>query len=326
MILVITHEQDRHGLYMLDLLCKRGEDAVMLNYATFPCQLQMSFYPDGERTDVLLKLPDGREISGKDVKSVLNRRQAEPKPSADVKDRRIVDYIIGESRHFLDALPQMLRSFWLNHPDAVRTANRKPYQLLVAKQIGFSIPQTLITNSLNEAEEFVRTINGDVAVKSLWAPGITVERGGKEIGIALYTQRFKKSELLSKLGQVRNCPLILQAYVEKKLELRITVVNRQVFACAIYSQQSEKTREDWRHYDLANTPHEQHQLPAEIEEWCVRLTRKLGLLFGCIDMIVTPSGEYVFLEINPNGQWLWIEHLTKMPISQAVADLLINPP
>jgi len=56
------------------------------------------------------------------------------------------------------------------------------------------------------------------------------------------------------------------------------------------------------------------------------LVEKLGLVFGCIDMIVTPRGEFIFLEINPNGQWLWIEELTGLPISEAIANTLANPP
>jgi glutathione synthase/RimK-type ligase-like ATP-grasp enzyme len=65
-------------------------------------------------------------------------------------------------------------------------------------------------------------------------------------------------------------------------------------------------------------------LPAAIEEKCVALTQRLGLRFGCIDMIVTPEDKYVFLEINPNGQWRWVQELTGMPIAEAIADLLIH--
>lgn len=122
--------------------------------------------------------------------------------------------------------------------------------------------------------------------------------------------------------QVSNCPVIIQSYIQKEFELRVTVVKDKVFACAIYSQSSERTREDWRRYDIPNTPHKIYKLPKQIEQKCVDIVKKLGLEFGCIDMIVTPGGEFIFLEINPNGQWLWIEHLTGLPIGDAISEEL----
>ena len=66
-------------------------------------------------------------------------------------------------------------------------------------------------------------------------------------------------------------------------------------------------------------------MPDEIKKACVDLTKYYGLEFGAIDLVLTPEGNYVFLEINPNGQWAWIEVLTRLPISDAIANLLANP-
>jgi glutathione synthase/RimK-type ligase-like ATP-grasp enzyme len=112
--------------------------------------------------------------------------------------------------------------------------------------------------------------------------------------------------------------------VPKRVELRITVVGDQVFAAEIHSQKAKRTRIDWRRYDLAHTPHYPHTLPDEVRRSCVELVRRLGLCYGAIDMVLTPDGRYVFLEINPNGQFLWIEQLTGMPISDAICDLLAS--
>ena len=223
-------------------------------------------------------------------------------------------------------MPQILQTFWFGDPEAIRVANRKPYQLMLAKELGFSIPQTLVTNSPDAAKQFAESLDSDIAIKPMWAAGIVMEEEGVERGVSIYTKRLSKAEFLGNLPSVKNCPLILQSYVEKDFELRITVVGEKVFACAIRSQASEKTKEDWRRYDLPNTPHSEFELPSEVRQKCIDLVKRLGLSFGCIDMIVTPKGEYIFLEINPNGQWLWIEHLTGMPISQAIADLLTDPP
>lgn len=326
MILVITHKRDMHGAHMLDLLRRRGEVALALDYETYPQQLEISSYSGSHGEQLRFRFSDGTVVVSSDVKSVLNRRQGEIKAPDNFYEPRIADYIVRESRQFLDALPQMLSCFWLSDPDAVRIASRKPCQLMVAKRLGFLTPLTITTNSPAETEKFVTAAQRDIACKALWTPGITLEREGGEVGITLYTRRLKPSDVIGSISSVKNCPMIFQEYIEKAFELRITVVGKQVFACAIHSQESSRAREDWRRYDLANTPHEQYELPADIKEKCVQLVADLGLQFGCIDMIVTPAGDYVFLEINANGQWLWIEHITKMPISEAIIELLVNPP
>src|SRR5262249_21476922 len=117
-------------------------------------------------------------------------------------------------------------------------------------------------------------------------------------------------------------PTIFQGYVPKRVELRITVVGERVFPAEIHSQQTQHTKHDWRRYDLDNTPHFPHDLPCEIRERCVSLVKRLDLCYGAIDMVLTPDGRYVFLEINPSGQYMWIEAQTGLPISAAIADLL----
>jgi glutathione synthase/RimK-type ligase-like ATP-grasp enzyme len=122
---------------------------------------------------------------------------------------------------------------------------------------------------------------------------------------------------------IRYAPVIIQEYVPKLLEVRATVVGSQVFAAAIHSQRSHRTRHDWRHYDFDRTPHEAHALPDRVSQLCIDLVQSLNLNFGAIDLVLTPDDEYVFLEINPSGQWLWIQELTELPIGEAIADLLM---
>src|SRR6185312_12158775 len=107
-------------------------------------------------------------------------------------------------------------------------------------------------------------------------------------------------------------------------ELRITVVGRQVFAAEIHSQHSNHTRHDWRRYDRYATPYFRHELPGALQRRCIALVERMGLCYGAIDMVLTPDGRYVFLEINPNGQYLWIEQATGLPISDAICDLLTS--
>ena len=90
-------------------------------------------------------------------------------------------------------------------------------------------------------------------------------------------------------ASIEYCPVIFQAYVPKRFELRITVVGQQVFAAEIHSQQTHHTRHDWRRYDLSNTPHFPHALPEEVQQLCVRLVERLELCYGAIDMILAKN-------------------------------------
>ncbi|MFE1411185.1 hypothetical protein ACFW6F_10300 [Streptomyces sp. NPDC058746] len=115
--------------------------------------------------------------------------------------------------------------------------------------------------------------------------------------------------------------MILQERIDKKLEIRVTVVGDRVLAAAIDSQAAEVTRDDWRR-DVFQAPHLVHDLPEHVAERCRRLLRRYGLLFGALDFILTPDGEYMFLELNPNGEWDWVEALTGLPVASALGDVL----
>lgn len=124
--------------------------------------------------------------------------------------------------------------------------------------------------------------------------------------------------------RVRFAPTLFQRYVEKDYELRVTVVGNAIFAAAIESQRSERSKIDWRRYDTKNTPYYPYRLPDEVEQAILNLMRQLGLEYGAIDLIRTTTGEYVFLEVNPGGQWGWVESLTGHPINEAIARWLMT--
>lgn len=320
MILVITKSGDKHGAHMISTLKQMGEKVIPFVFSDFPTINKLSFLHRNGISDNFIKLPNSDRINTKEIKSVLYRRRDDPIAPHDIKDKRIKDYIVQESQAFLDSLPQMISGLWVSKPAIIKQADSKSYQLVTATKLGFQTPETLITNSPEEAEQFVKDIGDYVTIKTLHSPGILTENQER---ISLFTRRLSKNKVLPFIKRVKNCPVILQPYIEKLFELRITVVGDKVFPCAISSQNSRRTLEDWRRYDLLNTPHKPYTLPPDLEQKCIALVKTLELMFGCIDMIVTPDNEYVFLEINPNGQWLWIEQLTGLPIAKTLAKLLI---
>ena len=135
---------------------------------------------------------------------------------------------------------------------------------------------------------------------------------------------MSKDDLEKESDSIRLAPCLFQEYIPKRIEIRVTVLKDKIFPIAIFSQSSEKTSIDWRRYDLENTPHMPYDLPKDIENKCFKLMKESKLIFGAIDLILTPTGKYIFLDINPNGQWLWLEKLTGVPITSSLVKLLVD--
>jgi glutathione synthase/RimK-type ligase-like ATP-grasp enzyme len=126
-----------------------------------------------------------------------------------------------------------------------------------------------------------------------------------------------------RLADVRYAPSLFQPYIPKETEIRVTIVGSRVFAVELRSQEVLEAKDDWRRVDSKQIKHVPHYLPTELEQKCVELVEALDLSFGAIDLILTPSNEYVFLEINPNGQWAWIQQMCpEINIRDALIDLL----
>jgi glutathione synthase/RimK-type ligase-like ATP-grasp enzyme len=135
-----------------------------------------------------------------------------------------------------------------------------------------------------------------------------------------YTSRVC-AEHLAELERVSHTPCLFQEYVPKDVEIRVNVIGDVVLSAEIHSQEMETTRVDWRYYHPDMT-YAIHQLPLPVEDGCRSIVRLYGLNFAAIDLIRRPDGGYTFLELNPNGQWSWIEQATGLPIAETLAQFL----
>jgi hypothetical protein len=320
MILILTEPSDEHANHIAAKLRERGADFVRFNPAQFPreAEISLSYSPQGEFNPVLRLGAERVALDG--LHSIWYRRPEPPVAPDEISDALLREAVQQECKNFVQDLWNSLDCLWLPAPPAtVGQTQLKASQLRVAGQLGFELPPTLITNSEADLLDFYSRHNGSIVSKPVGFSFFNTLGNT----FCRYTEMVTKRDI-AYARQVSYCPMIFQAYVPKLVELRITVVGQQVFAAEIHSQSSNHTRHDWRRYDEYQTPHFAHQLPREIERLCVELVAQLGLLYGAIDMVLTPDGRYVFLEINPNGQYLWIEDATGLPISEAICDLLIN--
>lgn len=321
MILIITNKLDPHADAVIRHLLKvKGVSLVRFNTEDFPQKVTFTWKAAGSLFDGILNFPLNRKISLSRISSCWYRRPIAPVVSSDLITEQARAFAKEESDFFLKGLWAYLsHCFWINGPFRIRQAESKMANLKLAAEIGFSIPRTLITNNPQEATDFFHDCEGNVINKVLGKGQVEYLKDYYFV----YTYRVLPQDL-EKMKDVAYCPSFFQEYISKKVEIRVTVVGNKVFSCQIHSQESEKTKDDWRHYDLENVKHVVHKLPLSIKALCLKMMERLDLNFATFDLILKPDNQYVFLELNPNGQWLWIEHLTGLPISQAIAKLLIN--
>lgn len=223
----------------------------------------------------------------------------------------------NESRGAIRSFLSVLKCKWVNRKETVDyLASNKLYQQLIANQTGLLVPATLISNNPESVISFSTPKEG-LLLKSIGY--IKLDEEDRKF---IYSQRFSHNELIESTEAIRRCPIFCQEYVQKFYEHRVMVIGCRVLACRIDSQASEKTKVDWRHYDFENVKHSPVELPFSIQENLLRFMKAIGLQYGAIDLIETPKGEFVFLEVNPSGQWGWIADFARLPIPEAVADML----
>jgi len=205
---------------------------------------------------------------------------------------------------------------WVNPRRTDILAANKPTQLQLAQQAGFAIPRTVITNDPSVILKFIDS----AATPCVYKPLTWYSEPPNRV---IFTSIISSEDVIRCRERVRYAPCVIQMLVPKQYEIRATIVDRTVFAVRIDSQRSELTAIDWRR-DQDGLQYDGCSLPEEVEARLLKLHCRMGLVFGAYDLILTPSGEYVFLEVNPGGQWLWLELRTGAPISSQLAKTLCS--
>lgn len=204
---------------------------------------------------------------------------------------------------------------WLNSPSLIKLQEDKLTQLSMAHQHGFNVPKTVVTNSWDSLQELE---NEGLFVMKM-PRGLLYKDDNIQ---AMYTQKLTKRET-EELKDKSPFPGIFQTYINKEREWRVTVVKDEVFEVAIYSEQEAK--DDWRkHQATGRVKFKREQLPDDIGDKCASYLAKVGLKYGAFDFIEDHDGNVVFLEMNPNGQYMWLEEELDLPISSAIANSLYS--
>ena len=312
MILILSKFADEHARAVTTEIEAMGAEVTLLDLSNFPHSSFLSLRFQETYKAFHLEMTNGTLIDFTKCRAVWWRRPQPLQLSDTVTNDRHRLFAYSEAQEAIAGLWETLDANWINHPGKDLRGHRKVYQLRLAQDIGLRIPNTLITSSPKEARAFLDSRSDS---KTICKSFSATEDDWRET-------RIVTDEELTQLDSVALAPVIFQEYIEAAYDLRITVVGKRLFAAAIYSQETSY-KIDFR-MDIANAGIEPVELPVEIEDLLLEYMRRLELTYGAIDMRVTPEGEYVFLEINPAGQWLFIEQETKQPIARALAEELVR--
>ncbi|MEI4952295.1 hypothetical protein U1530_19150 [Aeromonas caviae] len=315
MILILSDKFDKHADVVCRKLTSNNVNHFRLDLDTDSLKLSHITFFEG-RWNIC---QNGLSINSEQINKVWVRR---PFVEVSLEEANINEpgFKIwrGEWNKTLLGLYNTLKTVkWLNPLAKSYQAENKYLQMDIAKKVGFILPPLIVSNDKKELCKFIQNYS-DVVLK-LMNQEFYQDADGSFKG--LYVNKVSESDIID-FGETDENPIVLQAYVEKDYEVRYTVVGKDHHVCQIQSQKSKLASVDWRRYDIPNTPHYPIEPPIEIREKVNQFMKSLDLEFGALDFIVTPSGMWHFLEINTMGQWLWIEDLTGLGISDSIVSML----
>ena len=320
-VLILAQTQDTHSNQLCAELEKLGARVCRFNSDTI-LSIDIEFM-DGKfcfrwednilnlnevQSVFIRKRPTARDFGAEDFNSECDEKEY-------IGSQK--EYLFQEAFFRLHQTARMYNSF------AAQTQfSGKLNQDFIARQVGLAVSPTLVSSDREKIRNFV-----DVAIEK-----------NKKICTKPTSPKFLKSngEILSRyteflpenfdidIEDFRSCPIIFQNYVEKDYEIRATVIDSNVMAVKIDSQAAPgETKIDWRKYNVPQTPHSRYFLPDTIAKKLIDFNHIAGLNFSAFDLIRSKNGEYVFLETNPSGQWLWLENLTGYEITRGIAEALL---
>ncbi|MDE0612237.1 MAG: hypothetical protein OXH88_06055 [Gammaproteobacteria bacterium] len=310
-ILLVTNRRDLTTDFLIREFKKRNLEFNRLNTDTIANSF-VTFDPESNT----IQIKDSHSRICTDSISVAYFRRPElPALKETLQDYR--EYARTEWHSFLKTIYDCIGDRWFNHPYAILRAEDKSRQLVLARHFGFHVPETIITNDIKSVQE----LGGEFALVAKPLKQALVE--GENSEQIIFTSSIEMPTDKDSVS-VSICPIIFQRQIPKAIDIRVTVVGKQVFAVAIHSQETEETRIDWRRGSNPELEHEIIQLPKDVAAKCVQIVESQSLRFGAIDLVQDPNGKVWFLECNPNGQWAWIENRTGLPIAATITDEMLK--
>jgi len=331
MILIISNKGDIHCNPVIKHLQNSNAPYFRLNTEELITDYRISFLKDCENRSYLQlsNLKNNKTLHSNKITAVWDRRPITQKAmNNDKKIEKIINDEIKELnlwiRYFFHGT-KMIGSSVFDRPNESKIRQIDVVEEIISsEELDIKIPKTILTNDIDSLNHFIKTKNY-IVIKPIGADAYQVD---DIYEIPFISLKKSASDLRTQVSQqdLDLCPVFCQEYIEKKFELRVTSIGSKHYTCMIDSQKlpSGKGKEDWREGYQHGLKELQTVIdtPPIIEQFCNSYLKNINSNFGCFDFIIDTNDDYYFLECNPNGQWMWIEEDTGMPISKAIADFL----
>nr|HAT8714661.1 hypothetical protein [Legionella jordanis] len=308
-VLIVTEPDDFHAVIVQLALKEKGIPCDLFFSADMPSKQENSILINNEQLSWSSLCADkvNHDMASPGYSIIWWRRPRQPHIPSGYAHQDDLKFIKRENQVFFQSIPHLLskESWWINPISSQNKVKSKIYQLKLARECGFKLPNTLISNSPDDIKSFLLDSGATAVVYKSFTPNSWHDENGFNL---LYTQKIELDDLPAD-EMVRIVPGIYQHYVEKLYELRITCFGSHISAIKIDSQNSNISKTDWRKTAASSLELDESEIPNPIKDLIIVYMKKMNIVFGCFDFIVTPEEEYVFLEVNEQGQFLWIEDI-----------------
>lgn len=320
-ILIITHSEDNECIETVtQKLTDKGAKVIRFNVDKYPLEYSLSTCYEQGLWKIYLDY-EGKRETLHDISGLWYRRSHNLGNGLNqVLEGEYLSSAHGEIRQTLFGMLESMHCFQIGKFSQYRRLDSKEEQMKIASMLGLKVPETCITNNPEVARDFVRAHPKGAIAKM--QSSFAIYKEGKEH--VVFTNLVTE-ENLSDIESLQYCPMQFQEKLEKARELRITIVGDEVFSFAVDSQKMENARLDWRREGLELLDQwEPYELPGDVKQKLLRLMDVYQVNYGAIDIIVTPEGEYYFLEINSAGEYFWLDRLVDNEISGHIAKVLLG--
>jgi glutathione synthase/RimK-type ligase-like ATP-grasp enzyme len=322
MIFIITNSRDKTVDHLISVLDKeKRKNIFRLNTDLFINDYNVMYSNTGDESSLWLKDKNNKKkITQNDITGVWYRRPVLPTVDIEDENEQFSKQLSIEARLQIEYIIKTINSVkWLSYPDNIRIAEDKILQIKMARKVGFNIPDTIITNDKKSVEEFYSK-HSDICVKPIYSGQFTTDNGLR----MFYNTKLNNETIKKLLENVHNFPILLQEYIYKANEYRVTIVNNRVFPVRIIQKNNKNTEYDWRIGNCQEVDFEKIDIPNRISDKIISLLQEFNIKFSSIDLIQGNDNEYYFLDLNPNGQWAWLDKYFDHGISREIYKYLIK--
>lgn len=319
-MLFLTHSQDFYVPEIIQsCLAYRGIEMIRMNTDEFPLKVGLNAYQiNGEAKGELVL--DNQIHAFSSFDAVIFRKNMKSNLMSELEG----DVLIQATREATAAKNAIIyaceAAFWMDSPFDILRAENKQLQLITAQKVGLNIPNSALTNQPDVAKLFYHQQEKKIISKML-TPLTNFMKSARSF---VYTSQVTEAHLDS-LDSLKLCPMQFQQEIEKEYELRVVYVDGKCFAGKIATSAIvDSQTPDWRKAGEQDFSWQKYQLPADISELIDKLMKQLLLKFGALDLIKSTDGEYVFLEVNPCGEWGMLQKELGLPIAEHIANCIYN--